>query len=115
MRSRHCVALLGLLLFAGCQSSSRAMFDRAAVTRCLPPGVALDDVMQAYTPVDRFTLEDELVDLGAHVDKDGKLRDGQGKAIRFVQEAQAAAEDAPGEDGTVVVIPANPADIHSPR
>jgi hypothetical protein len=114
MVSRSSV-LLGLLLFAGCQSSPKQGFERAAVQRCLPPDVSLDDVMEAYSPVDRFTVEDELIDLGAHVDKDGKLRDAKGNEIRFIHEAQGEGASPPGAGCTVVVIPANPAAIRSPQ
>jgi hypothetical protein len=104
--------LLVLSSCAGCQSPQKTMFDRQAVTRCLPPDVTLETVATAYSAVDKFTVEQELIELGAHVDHEGKLRDGSGKEIRFFREGEDGSNPSANEaslatlskDFTVVTI-----------
>lgn len=108
--------VLSVLVCAGCVSKQQTMFDREGVSHCLPPDVSLDTVTVAYSPVDKFTVEQQLVELGAHVDPEGKLRDGPGKEIRFYREGEGTA--TPGEEAarirtlseefTVVTIHPNP-------
>jgi hypothetical protein len=130
MLRRLCPLLLAVLACAGCATPQKKFFEREAVMRCLPPDVTLDDVVQAYTPTDKFTVEQELIDLGAHVDDDGNLVDEGGKQIRFFRETPcwgAAATECEqlkmreaeqlaklSEQYTVVTLTANPTGIPSP-
>jgi len=121
---RPSLIFAAFLVCAGCQSPQQIVFDREAVSHCLPPDVTLETVATVYSAVDKFTIEQELIERGAHVAKDGKLRDGSGKEIRFVHEgddkntasandastqpdAEAQSDSSP-EDYTIITITADP-------
>jgi hypothetical protein len=130
MVRRFCPFFLALLCCVGCQVPEKTAFNRVEVKKALPEDVSLDDVVHAYSPVDKFTVEHELIDLGAHVNKDGKLVDGEGKEIRFFHETHCWGTPPPNydeeqrqeaerfanlaENYTVVTITANPSGIPTP-
>jgi hypothetical protein len=55
--------------------------NRNAIARFLPEGVRLDTPLHCFRP--EFTVEDELIRVGARIDADGKLVSAAGKEIYF--------------------------------
>jgi hypothetical protein len=60
--------------------------DREAVRRSLPSDVTLETIAQRPSFDIKITVEQELIQRGAHIDEDGTLRDSSGKEIRFFHE-----------------------------
>jgi hypothetical protein len=74
--------LVGLALVAGCQH----LQNREAIAALLPEDLHLDSVVcNESGGQTRITVEEELIRLGAHLGKDGKLQDELGKPIYFFQ------------------------------
>lgn len=91
MIARRSVQLCAFLL-VGCNVlSHQPTFDpatREAVRRALPSNITLETIAWRPSVEEIITVEHVLLQVGAHVDEKGTLRDSSGKEIRLIREGR---------------------------